>query len=223
MGATDFSKANLKEVSISSDRGVNSASVYNELVVKGAYVTGTVPHNNSAKQQPFVSFSSHDLLEVAENDRNNQACCKILESGAKSAFWVKESLDGGHIIYHLAWRQGNGKVVYLATSDPSLGPANWILERDATHAAHPHRHIYDRDGNPLPPDHKIWKSESIHGQFLQRSKDTEIWHMTEGQCDPLWWTLRSFMLTSSSARTYISEFVKVHGVEFTDQLNVLST
>ena len=46
--------------------------------------------------------------------------------------------------------------------------------------------------------------------------------MTEGQCDPLWWTLRSFMLTSSSARTYISEFVKVHGGEFTHQLNVLS-
>ena len=47
--------------------------------------------------------------------------------------------------------------------------------------------------------------------------------MTESQCDPLWWTLRSFMLTSSSARTYISEFIKVHGVEFTDQLNELST
>ena len=65
-----------------------------------------------------------------------------------------------------------GKVVYLATSDPSLEPANWILERDATHAAHPHRHIYDRDGNLFPSEHKIWKSESIHGQFLQRGKDT---------------------------------------------------
>ena len=100
VGATDFSKANLKEVSISSDRGVNSASVYNELVVKGAYVTGTVPHNNSAKQQPFVSFSSHDLLEVAENDTNNQACCKFLESGCQISFLGEGKF--GWWTYHLS-------------------------------------------------------------------------------------------------------------------------
>ena len=94
----------------------------------------------------------------------------------------------------------------MATSDPSLGPENWVLERDSTNAAHPQRHIYDKKGKPVHPNHKKWTTESIHENFIQRG----IWHMTEGQCDALWWTLRSFQLTSSSARTYIIEFAKPH-------------
>ena len=86
-------------MSISSDRGVNNASSFNELVLSGAYLTGTVPHNNAARKQPFFSFSSQVSLAAAEADSNNQATCKFLESGAKSAFWVKKSLDNRHIIY----------------------------------------------------------------------------------------------------------------------------
>ena len=124
---SDFSKANIQGISISSDRGINSTVFLHDIVAKGGLISGTASHSNVAKLQPFITYSSHDALEA-----DNSANCnfKILEQGAKSAFSVKEITPEGGIIYHTAIRQGYGKsIVFLSTSDPRIDPSKWIVER----------------------------------------------------------------------------------------------
>ena len=138
---------NLNGVSLSADRGINSHNLLAKVVSLGAKLTGTVPHNKITKIQAFHSYPSQSAVNSAlsvnqsNSTEHEHAIASQVSSeshyfsgqGYKAAYWVKQIFKNGRFANLLALRQGHGKSVYLISSDPAIGPGNYVLERSGTH------------------------------------------------------------------------------------------
>jgi hypothetical protein len=174
---------------------LNSKQLLQTLYNKGANVTGTL----KAVPKAF-SYTVESKTKVAKKSRGSsvsstvsvaaQAILRIKEEGSRSVYWFKSNNT-----FYCIMRQGKGKLVHMSTSIPELGPANWVFERDQKKYKRIH---FDYRASST--------SNSTTGFKFKDDKLllTNAVELTLGQRDSLWFLLRSFMITSSTANNILS-------------------
>ena len=183
----DYERTHFSRVIIAADRGVNQASLFYDLVIKGAFISGTVPKVKASNNQPFITYSSRALMDDHSSVPNAH---HIIENATRSSFWVARTLPKHHTVNLLAVRQGHGnKIVYLATSDPDLGPGTYILEKNACQ----HKesgYYYNNDGKLFSSKQQKEYAASQDGCINVFARRYKIRILTERQSESIWFLLR---------------------------------
>jgi hypothetical protein len=210
VGAEDFSNATLRGVSVSADRGIFNADFAKALSVKGAKVSGTVMPRKSAQNNPFkvipvggtsAPVTPHTrtyLYEIHDGQLSRSACWAI----GKGA----DDNNGPAIVNLLCYRQDNGKLVYLATTDSALAANKFVLTSSSRSREHVvltyHDNDDDQDGGDAGGDERRNEGRrrpnpepnlKIVQDFFE---ENDLLELTEGQGDAIWFLLRRFRFTS---------------------------
>lgn len=206
VGAENFSSANLRGVSVSADRGLFTADFAKALSAKGAYVSGTVMPRKSARSNPFKVIAASGTS--AAGDGAGTYIYQIHDGlHSRSACWAVGTADdqgnGQSTVNLLAYRQDNGKIIYLSTTDPALAANKFVLTSSPRYREHVLLTYPDNDQpaeeaaaaaqqanrRRLDPDPQL---SAVKDYFDQNG----LLELTVGQGDAIWFLLRRFRFTS---------------------------
>ena len=167
-----------------------------DLVSRGAYVSGTVPKSRRTNSPPFATFANRAAMT---NSTTLKGAHNFIENATKSAYWVTREIPNNKLLYLLALRHGHGnRIAFLATSDPKLGPNTYCLERAGAH----HQHfglLYDEDRKILSSKQETLFAASNYG-CISFFRERKVRFVTERQADAVWFLFRQFRFTSTTAR-----------------------
>jgi hypothetical protein len=210
VGADDFSGADLRGVSVSADRGLFTSELAQALSVKGAHVSGTVMPRKSAQNNPFKVIPAAGTS--AAGDGAETYLYEIYDGmHSRSASWAigaddDEDNNGQSTVNLLAYRQDNGKIIYLATTDPELAANKFVL----TTSSRSREHLLLTYHDDVQPDEPEGGGEAKQQPAARRRLNPEpqlsavkdyfdqngLLELTEGQGDAIWFLLRRFRFTS---------------------------
>jgi hypothetical protein len=187
-GESAYDELEIQGVPISIDSGLHGL-VLESLASKGAIVTGTII--KSRGQFPFSVFSTKKEAFLAEIKAKSVSASAgtnsekmpihfISEVGCKSCYWIKRKLSSGVDVFQVAMRQENGKIVYLSTTDKSLGPTQWIFEPSHL-SKHPYRASfkYEDDCDAEEEDRNFIEDFILHKGILElcNTQNNAIWFL----------------------------------------------
>ena len=120
-GSTSWDTINLGNVHISADRGILKKEFQEAVMAKGGLITGT--HMPSTKlDYPFKLIKKGEKPNRPTRGEHEPLYTIHENKKSKAAFWTQS-----RTISLLCYRQDNGTIVNLATSDKRLGPNQWTF------------------------------------------------------------------------------------------------
>lgn len=203
--------------SVVADRGLFTSELAKELSVKAARVSGTVMPRKSAQSNPFkvipaagtsaqVGAAGTFLYEIHDGLSSRSACWAI---------GTDDRDNGGSTVSLLAYRQDNGKIIYLATTDPALAANKFVL----TSSSRSRENVLLTYPDEEEPDEQKGEADDAHQQPAARRRlnpdprltravtdyfdQNDLLELTEGQGDAIWFLLRRIRFTSFVVATIL--------------------
>ncbi len=206
---------NMMNVPVSIDRGVHSTGLAKAITGKGGLLAGTIKYTQRKQRPVVVCRSPNAVIQAQRHEDHRDAIHFISEYGTRGAYWIEQRIKGGSNVFILAYRNGHGKVVHLSTTDPNLGPQNWVFERsEASHKPY-HRYFSYCNSSSMIVEEKEeleclidTKVDDVEGNATKRDifsllEERNVDQMTTHQRDQIWFELRMFRITSNVAYNII--------------------
>ena len=168
-------------------------------------MSGTVMPRKNDRENPFKIISAGGASAQGDGGEHLYEINDGLHS--RSACWAigkdpDEDLGGASTTNLLAYRQDNGKIVYLATTDPALAANKFVL----TVSARPREHVVLTYGDDDDDDDDDQQGQAANRRRLDPTANLEavnaylasngLLELTEGQGNSIWFLLRRFRITS---------------------------
>lgn len=207
-GELQLSDCNLSGTLFAMDRGILSADIIKGVTSVSGNIVGT--EKRSSRKHPAMAVFPTIKAAAAAREQHEHDCIKhyISEEGLRSSYWVKETLSNGVVVFHLAYRNGHGKVVLLTTTDESLGPSCWVFEQsESQHKPFAQRYKRVQNEASSDSDNEDNSADNQHtiDEYL-RKLGVDV--LTMHQRNQIWFLLRMFRFTSYSAYSIILAILK---------------
>lgn len=190
-GYDSFSVCNLHGIHLSGDRGIYSDDFQAEISMKGGILSGTVlmysdyPFKIIRKGQtadrPIIGTNNAPLYTIHDDKKSKVACWAVPNDKTKPSY--------------LAYRQDNGSIILLGTTEKTLGPGKWVLKKGSREPTYVYYNI--------PAENEAQDEEELRRQ-RQRMMDPislklaelNLLELTEFQGNSIWFMMRRFRITS---------------------------